>query len=202
MELRLASAHWPAGLRGRRLVLCLLVAGLALAVRGPLGVALGVLLTLAVLDAIVPVGGSTAMQADQRFERLVRARRHEERGLRHRRRAHARLDVLEDRVGWASRAERRTLGTHAVAIASIVGTVEEAKAAVFDAEWRPDAASRGHWTRLWMAQARGTSLPPIVVYRVRDAHYVVDGHHRVSVARDQACLTIDAEVIELTPPKA
>jgi hypothetical protein len=53
-----------------------------------------------------------------------------------------------------------------------------------------------------MAQAGGTALPPIVVYRVQDVHYVVDGHHRVSVARDQACLTIDAEVIELQPPRA
>jgi ParB-like nuclease domain len=42
-------------------------------------------------------------------------------------------------------------------------------------------------------------LPPISVYRLCGAHYVRDGHHRVSVARALGATEIDAEVTELRP---
>ncbi|MGE5775088.1 MAG: hypothetical protein ACM33V_02650, partial [Chloroflexota bacterium] len=39
-------------------------------------------------------------------------------------------------------------------------------------------------------------LPPVVLYKVGQVYFVVDGHHRVSVARQQGQLYIEAEVRE------
>lgn len=50
-----------------------------------------------------------------------------------------------------------------------------------------------------MARRRGDSLPPILVYRVGERHYVIDGHHRVSVERSLDAENIDADVIEILP---
>ena len=111
-----------------------------------------------------------------------------------------RLALLEDRHGWAAVAEHRDLGIEPIAVLTITGTVESARADVFDASFRPHAADAEHWKRLWLAAAHGARLPPISVYRVGEVHYVRDGHHRVSVARDLGHATIDAEVIELVPP--
>jgi hypothetical protein len=40
-------------------------------------------------------------------------------------------------------------------------------------------------------------MPPIDVYRVGDLHFVVDGHHRVSVARQMGLEKVDAMVTEI-----
>ena len=44
---------------------------------------------------------------------------------------------------------------------------------------------------------RGDSMPPIEVYRVGVLHFVIDGHHRVSVARQMGLDKIDAMVTEI-----
>jgi hypothetical protein len=44
---------------------------------------------------------------------------------------------------------------------------------------------------------RGESLPPIDVYRIGDAHFVRDGHHRVSVARALRIEQLEAHVVEV-----
>jgi nucleotide-binding universal stress UspA family protein len=41
------------------------------------------------------------------------------------------------------------------------------------------------------------NLPPIEVYKVGEAYFVVDGNHRVSIARQEKFVTIEARVIEL-----
>ena len=40
------------------------------------------------------------------------------------------------------------------------------------------------------------NLPPIEVYKVGEVYFVVDGNHRVSIARQEKLLTIEAHVIE------
>jgi hypothetical protein len=40
-------------------------------------------------------------------------------------------------------------------------------------------------------------FPPIVVYQLGDAYFVIDGHHRVALARERGMEMIDAEVTEL-----
>jgi hypothetical protein len=162
-----------------------------------LGVLLGIVAMLLLLDAVVPMPPGTRTQADDRFRALVRRRRRASRMARLRGVAPETLDVLDDRAGWAATAERRTLGVQSIAIASVTATVEELKARAFDRAFRPDAASSEHWKRLWLAQAHGATLPPISVYRVGAEHVVRDGHHRISVARDHGLLTIEADVVEL-----
>jgi hypothetical protein len=52
------------------------------------------------------------------------------------------------------------------------------------------------WQNIDRAFYQEVSLPPVVLYKVGDIYFVVDGHHRVSVAREQGQLFIDAEVRE------
>ena len=54
--------------------------------------------------------------------------------------------------------------------------------------------ARGRWQRVWLAEERGTSLPPVSVVAVGEDYVLRDGHHRVSVARARGALTIDAMV--------
>jgi len=52
------------------------------------------------------------------------------------------------------------------------------------------------WQRVNRAFYEDISLPPVVLYKVGDVYFVVDGHHRVSVAREQGQEFIEAEVRE------
>ncbi len=54
----------------------------------------------------------------------------------------------------------------------------------------------GRWQRVDRAYYSEISLPPVVLYKVGEVYFVVDGHHRVSVAREQGQEFIDAEVRE------
>jgi hypothetical protein len=92
---------------------------------------------------------------------------------------------------------RRPVGLNAIPLDSIVGTAEAAKSRSFDRRFRPPSSSRRRWEGIWMAGRRGTSLPPISVYRLDGRHFVRDGHHRVSVAHSLGMASIDAEVTEL-----
>jgi hypothetical protein len=175
--------------------------GLAAAVTGGLsGVLLGFFAALLVIDRVLdrvvgPVGAGS-LEADHAFRRLAHERR------RAARRGPAELAYLPEDTGWVARAQRRQLGVQAVAIGSIVGTVDRHKAASFDREFRPPEWSRGRWTLMYRAARRGTAMPPVSLYRVGDEHYVRDGHHRVSVARAIGAHAIDAEVVELRAPVA
>ncbi len=52
------------------------------------------------------------------------------------------------------------------------------------------------WQKVDRAFYQDVNLPPVVLYKVGDVYFVVDGHHRVSVAREQGQDFIDAEVRE------
>ena len=52
------------------------------------------------------------------------------------------------------------------------------------------------WTSVNRAFYEEVSLPPVVLYKVGEVYFVVDGHHRVSVAREQGQIYIEAEVRE------
>ncbi|MGE5462264.1 MAG: hypothetical protein ACM3PS_02860, partial [Syntrophothermus sp.] len=52
------------------------------------------------------------------------------------------------------------------------------------------------WTSINRAFYEEISLPPVVLYKVGEVYFVVDGHHRVSVARKQGQIYIEAEVRE------
>jgi hypothetical protein len=93
------------------------------------------------------------------------------------------------------RSERR-LGLHVIRLDSIVGSVDRTRD--FDRRFRPTSARvRERWQRLAVAQRRGEAVPPIEVYRVGELHFVLDGHHRVSVAHALGLKTIEAYVTEV-----
>jgi len=53
------------------------------------------------------------------------------------------------------------------------------------------------WARVKVAAKDVTELPPIEVYQLGDGYFVIDGNHRVSVARQQGLRYIDATVTEV-----
>src|ERR1700691_1518902 len=93
------------------------------------------------------------------------------------------------------RGERR-LGLQTIRLDSIVGTLDSGRD--FDRRFRPTSGRvRERWERLALAQRRGESIPPIDVYRIGDLHFVIDRHHRVSIALATGQKTLDAYVTEL-----
>ena len=93
------------------------------------------------------------------------------------------------------RGERR-LGLQTLRLDTIVGTVDSTRD--FDRRFRPTSDRvRERWERLALAQRRGEPIPPIDVYRVGDMHFVIDGHHRVSIAMATGAKTIEGYVTEV-----
>ncbi|MEU6643699.1 chromosome partitioning protein ParB [Saccharomonospora sp. NPDC046836] len=96
-------------------------------------------------------------------------------------------------LGWEG--ERR-LGLQVIPLDSIVGSVDRGRD--FDRRFRPTSARvRQRWERLALASRRGENIPPIEVYRVGELHFIIDGHHRVSVAHAQSLRSIEAYVTEV-----
>jgi hypothetical protein len=156
---------------------------------GPTGQTIAVFGALRLLaDALMPA--SPSVDADEHFHRVVRARRRA-RGLGR----SAPLDLLDPTAGL--KRGRRDLGVQTINLDAIVGTVEPAKARVFDRQLRPDASCADRWKRLWSAYRRGDPVPPVSVYRFDGRFWLCDGHDRVSVRRHQGAPTIDALVTEL-----
>ena len=52
------------------------------------------------------------------------------------------------------------------------------------------------WQNIDRAFYKEISLPPVLLYKVGEVYFVVDGHHRVSVAREKGQEFIEAEVRE------
>ena len=88
--------------------------------------------------------------------------------------------------------------TKVVKVDKIVGSVGRWRD--FDRSFLPARASVGHrWKRIDRAFQRGEDLPPVELYEVGEAYFVVDGHHRVSVARYHDVPTLEATVAEFYP---
>ena len=104
-----------------------------------------------------------------------------------------------DEVRKALRAEARLcLGIRIVEVAKIVGSVGRWRQ--FDRCFMPAEASVGaRWKRVDLAFRRGEELPPVSLYRIGGVYFVLDGNHRVSVARYHGVEMIDAEVTEFRP---
>jgi hypothetical protein len=91
--------------------------------------------------------------------------------------------------------------TAVVPVDCIVGTVEPAPG--FDERFRPASeVTRARWERVARAHRTGAALPPIEVVKQPDGFYVLDGRHRVSVAREFGQTHIDALVIGAAGPGA
>ncbi len=103
------------------------------------------------------------------------------------------FDEVIDALG--RRSERR-IGLRTIPLDSIVGTVDRTRE--FDRSFRPTSRRvKRRWQRIAEAIRRGESMPPIDVYQIGDMHFVRDGHHRVSVARQLGLDVIEANVTEI-----
>ncbi len=80
-----------------------------------------------------------------------------------------------------------------IPLRAIVGSVEATTD--FDAQWRPTTNRvSARWQRVALAHRRGHPLPPITVLERPDGYYIIDGRHRVSVARALGQTDIEAWV--------
>ncbi|HHT43648.1 MAG TPA: ParB N-terminal domain-containing protein [Firmicutes bacterium] len=112
-------------------------------------------------------------------------------------RGHAKaFDSAKEELGLTDSLD---LGLRTVPVDSIVGSVNRWRD--FDARFRiKNRATIHRYMKIKQAVERGSSLPPVSLYKVRDKYYVVDGNHRVAVAKEVGQTYIDAEVIEFFPP--
>src|SRR5688572_1539310 len=57
--------------------------------------------------------------------------------------------------------------------------------------------NRQRWANVKAAMEDGAGLPPIEVYKVGEVYFVMDGNHRVSIAKQEGFTSIEARVIEV-----
>jgi len=62
---------------------------------------------------------------------------------------------------------------------------------------RPEDQERWARVKAVMADPVGVGMPPIEVYKVGEVYFVLDGNHRVSIARQEGFEFIEAHVIEV-----
>ena len=91
--------------------------------------------------------------------------------------------------------ERLYRGMRTVPVSQIGGSV--GRCSEFDGGFIPAKASvEERWKRVDRAFHRGEELPPVSLYKVGSFYFVLDGHHRVSVASYHGVEWVDAEVTE------
>ncbi|HOA22769.1 MAG TPA: DUF4032 domain-containing protein [Aggregatilineales bacterium] len=86
-------------------------------------------------------------------------------------------------------------GMTSVPLDKIVGSVNRYRD--FDRAFLPtQSETSARWRRIGEAYYSDINLPPVTLYKVGEVYFVVDGNHRVSVARELGREFIDAEVQE------
>jgi nucleotide-binding universal stress UspA family protein len=104
-------------------------------------------------------------------------------------------DEVARQIKPVGRAER---GLRDIPLDAITGSVGRPNDFTRDFLPRQDS-DENRWARVRAAvtDPAATGLPPIEVYQIGDAYFVIDGHHRVSVARQLGATHIQAHVTEL-----
>lgn len=90
-------------------------------------------------------------------------------------------------------------GIREIPLDRIVGSLN--RATEFNRFFFPrEEALRSRWEEIKELAEGQRGFPPIELYQVDQAYFVVDGHHRVSVARSLGAPGIEAHVTELLTP--
>lgn len=90
----------------------------------------------------------------------------------------------------------RDNGLSSVEIKAIVGSINHHRD--FDACFLPsNERCRQRWMRIARMFLTGEPMPAVELVQVNGLYYVVDGHHRVSVARALGMSFIDAHICEI-----
>ena len=105
-----------------------------------------------------------------------------------------------DEVRRSTRADNRFYrGKRIVEVSKIVGSVGRRRE--FDGRFMPTKASAYKWKRVDRAFRRAVDLPPVSLYQMGDSYFVLDGNHRVSVARYHGVPGVEADVTEFWPAR-
>jgi len=101
--------------------------------------------------------------------------------------------TVSKKLNLSNRAYR---GIHAIKVSDIVGSVGRVQDFLSGFRLKnPDV----RYYRLRKIMEKGEAIPPIIVYKVGNEYYVLDGNHRVAIAKELGIEFIDAEVIEFFP---
>lgn len=91
---------------------------------------------------------------------------------------------------------QHALGLRTVPINEIVGS--SGRADDFDRAFYPRKnTTQERWVRINRAKQTGVELPPVELRKIGEQYFVMDGHHRISVARLRGQRYIDAQVVEM-----
>jgi hypothetical protein len=102
------------------------------------------------------------------------------------------FDEVRKMSGVPARVDR---GMRTVPVEQIGGNV--GRCSEFDRDFMPARSSvEERWKRIDRAFRRGEVLPPVSLYKIGGFYFVLDGHHRLSVACYHGVGWIDAYVTE------
>ncbi len=107
--------------------------------------------------------------------------------------ASGRLACFAEAGGRLGVAGGVRVGRRDVRSEDIVGSV--GRCFEFGADFLP-VSRRERWGRIDCAFRRGDELPPVSLYEIDGSYFVLDGNHRVSVARYHGVEWLEAEVTE------
>jgi hypothetical protein len=90
---------------------------------------------------------------------------------------------------------RRYLGVRAIPLEHVVGT--DSRVGAFTRRFEPRHRFSRDRLRSLDSAFPDAGFPPIVAVKLGDTYFVIDGHHRVALARKHGGETIDADITEL-----
>ena len=110
------------------------------------------------------------------------------------------LDLLPyDEVSSKLRAVSQTnIGLQQVPLKNIIGSVN--RTSDFDRKFRPlhdDDSSRWANVKTAMISPHAVGVPPVSLYKIGEAYFVMDGNHRISIAQEMGLDSIEAYVTEV-----
>ena len=95
--------------------------------------------------------------------------------------------------------QERYLGYRAIPLDRVIGSVGRYKD--FNAEFQiEEHLDRGRKDRIKELMEREEVLPPVKLYKIGDAYFVLDGNHRIAAAKELEKEFIDADVTECVVP--
>ena len=102
-------------------------------------------------------------------------------------------DDVSEKLKLRARTDR---GVQHIPLDAIVGSV--GRDTDFTRAFLPRrAVDQQRWANVKAAMEEGAGLPPIEVYKVGEVYFVMDGNHRVSIAKQEGFTSIEARVIEV-----
>jgi hypothetical protein len=91
---------------------------------------------------------------------------------------------------------QHSTGLQTVAIDQIIGSA--GRNADFDRAFFPRRVqTQARWRSVDWATHKGIALPPVELHQIGNVYFVIDGHHRISVAREHGQDFIEAYVTEI-----